>query len=48
VSSCKHIVTLHGISSDSEERRAVEEVVLRVPGVRGVVNQIAVRAASGT
>jgi osmotically-inducible protein OsmY len=48
VSSCKHIVTLHGISSDSEERRAVEEAVLRVPGVRGVVNQIAVRAASGT
>ena len=48
VSSCKSIVTMHGISRDPEERRAVEEAVLRIPGVRGVVNQIAVRAASGT
>ncbi len=48
VSSCKHIVTLHGISREPEERRAVEEAVRRVPGVRGVVNKVAVRAASRT
>ena len=46
VSSCKRIVTLHGISRDPEERRAIEEAVRRVPGVRGVVNKLAVGAAS--
>ena len=45
VSSCKRIVTLHGISRGPEERRAVEEAVRRVPGVRGVVNKLAVKAA---
>jgi osmotically-inducible protein OsmY len=48
VSSCKRIVTLHGISRGPEERRAVEEAVRRVPGVRGVVNKLAGRAASRT
>jgi len=48
VSSCKRIVTLHGISRGPEERRAVEEAVRRVPGVRGVVNKLAVEAASRT
>ena len=48
VSSCKRIVTLHGISRGPEERRAVEEAVRRVPGVRGVVNKLAVEAADWT
>ena len=48
VSSCKRIVTLHGISRGAEELRAVEEAVRRVPGVRGVVNKLAVEAASRT
>ena len=46
VSSCKRIVTLHGISRGPEERRAVEEAVRRVPGVRGVVNKLAVEVVS--
>lgn len=48
VSSCKRIVTLHGISRGPEERRAVGEAVRRVPGVRGVVNKLAVEAADWT
>ena len=40
VSSCKFFVTLHGRAQESEERDAIEEVVRRVPGVRGVVNKI--------
>jgi hypothetical protein len=48
VSSCERIVTLHGISRGPEERRAVEEAVRRVPGVRGVVNKLAVEAADWT
>jgi hypothetical protein len=35
VSSCKRIITLHGISRGPDERRAVEEAVRRVPGVLG-------------
>ena len=46
VSSCKRIVTLHGIPRGPEECRAVEEAIRRVPGVRGVVNKLAVEAAS--
>ena len=42
VSSCKFVVTLHGRARDLEERRAIEEVVRRMPGVRGVVNKIRV------
>ncbi len=42
VSSCKFVVTLHGCTRTPEERRAFEEVVRRVPGVRGVVNKILV------
>ena len=48
VSSCKRIVTLHGISRGPEEGRAVEEAVRRVPGVRGVVKKLAVEAADWT
>ena len=48
VSSCKRIVTLQGISRGPEELRAVEEAVRRVPGVRGVVNKLAVEAADWT
>ena len=46
VSSCKRIVTLHGITRGPGERGAVEEAVRRVPGVRGVLNKLAVDAAS--
>ena len=42
VSSCGHVVTLHGVARGPEERRAVEEAARRVPGVRGVVNKLAV------
>ncbi len=42
VSSCKFVVTLHGRAQGPEERRAIEEVVRRVPGVRGVVNKVGV------
>jgi osmotically-inducible protein OsmY len=48
VSSCKRIVTLHGISRGPDERRAVEEAVRCVPGVLGVVNKLALEAASRT
>jgi len=40
VSSCKFVVTLHGRAQGPEERRAIEEVVRRVPGVRSVVNKM--------
>ena len=40
VSSCKFVVALHGRAQGPEERRAIEEVVRRVPGVRGVVNKM--------
>lgn len=40
VSSCESIVTLHGIVSGPEERRAVEDVVREVAGVREVINEI--------
>jgi osmotically-inducible protein OsmY len=42
VSSCKFIVILHGCTRTPEERRAVEEVVCWMPGVRGVVSKILV------
>ncbi len=42
VSSCKFVVTLHGCARRPEERCAIEEVVRRVPGVRGVVNKMQV------
>ena len=40
ISSCKFVVTLHGCVDTPQERRAFEEVMCRVPGVRGVVNKI--------
>lgn len=42
VSSCKSVVTLHGCVRRPDERRAIEEAVRQVPGVRGVVNKIGV------
>jgi len=45
VSSCKFVVTLHGCAQGPEERDAIEEVVRRVPGVRGVVNKMGVARA---
>ena len=42
VSSCGNVVTLHGVAPGPEERRAVEETVRRVPGVRDVVNKLVV------
>ncbi len=40
VSSCKFVVTLHGCTREPEERRAIEEAVRRVPGVRDVMNKV--------
>jgi osmotically-inducible protein OsmY len=40
VSSCKFVVTLHGCAREPEERRAIEEAVRRVPGVRDVMNKM--------
>ena len=40
VSSCKMIISLHGSVPGAGESRAVEEVVRRVPGVRGVENKL--------
>ena len=42
VSSCKLVVTLHRCVRGTQERRDIEEVVRRVPGVRGVRNKIGV------
>jgi osmotically-inducible protein OsmY len=43
VSSCSFVVTLHGRAGGAEERRAIEEVVRRVPGLPGVVNKLIAR-----
>ncbi len=45
VSSCRFVVTLHGWVQGPEERRDIEEVVRRVPGVWGVINKIRVARA---
>lgn len=45
VSSCRFVVILHGYARGPEERYVVEEVVRRVPGVRGVVNRMVVARA---
>lgn len=42
VSSCKFVVTLHGVVADERERREIEAVVRSVGGVRGVVNKVRV------
>lgn len=47
VSSCKHVVTLHGLARRPEERTAIEEAVSQVPGVRGVLNKLAVGRSGG-
>ncbi len=43
VSSCKLVVTLHGITSSAEEREEIEAAVRTVPGVRDVSNKLGVR-----
>ena len=45
VSSCKLVVTLHGIASSEEEKDEIEGAVRAVPGVRGVSNRL--RVAQG-
>lgn len=42
VSSCKLVVTLHGIMSSVEERGEIEAAVRAVPGVRDVSNKLRV------
>jgi osmotically-inducible protein OsmY len=42
VSSCKLVVTLHGIASNEEEKDEIEALVRAVPGVRGVSNKLRV------
>lgn len=42
VSSCKFIITLHGIVPDSEARIVIETAVRQVPGVRDVVNKLGI------
>ena len=41
-SSRGHVVRLHGVARKPAESRLLEEAVRRVPGVRGVVNKLAV------
>ena len=48
VSSSGSVVTLHGVAPGPEERRAVEEAVRLVTGVRDVVNKLVVIGSSGT
>lgn len=42
VSSCKFVVTLHGVAQDSEARAGIETIVREVPGVQGVDNKLRV------
>ncbi len=42
VSSCKLVVTLHGIANSAVERNEIEDLVRAVPGVRGVSNKLRV------
>ena len=40
VGSCGFVVTLHGVVTHTDNRRAVEKVVWKVPGVVGVENKL--------
>jgi osmotically-inducible protein OsmY len=40
VSSCKLVVTLHGITNSAVERNEIEDLVRAVPGVRDVSNKL--------
>ena len=40
VSSCNHVVTLHGSVRDVGETEGIEAVVRAVPGVRDVTNRL--------
>ena len=42
VSSCKLVVTLHGIANSAEEKDEIEAAVRAVPGVRDVSNKLRV------
>ena len=42
VSSCGHVVTLHGVARNPVESGLLEGAVRRVPGVLDVVNKLAV------
>ncbi len=44
VSSCKSVVTLHGIVRCEGDRRGIESLVCEIAGVRGVENKLRVRA----
>lgn len=46
VSSCGFIVTLHGATAHAEDRRAVERMVGKVPGVLGVESKLKVVSIS--
>ena len=42
ISSCSFVVTLHGAVRSAEEKNGVEAAVRAVPGVKDVVNKLAV------
>ncbi len=46
VSSCKLVVTLHGIASSSKEKDEIEAAVRAVSGVRDVSNKLTVAEGS--
>lgn len=48
VSSCKFVVTLHGIVPSYEVRNCVGDAVGEVSGVRGVINKLRVPEDLGT
>jgi len=43
VSSCKSVVTLHGVVRREEDRRGIESLVREIPSVQGVENKLKVR-----
>ncbi len=47
VSSCKFIVTLHGLAPNPETRRDAENAAKEVSGVRGVINKLRVKQDGG-
>ncbi|MGB3632471.1 MAG: BON domain-containing protein [Rubrobacteraceae bacterium] len=40
VSSCKFVVTLHGVVPNSKIRSGIEGAVRKVPGTQGVINKL--------
>lgn len=43
VSSCGHVVTLHGMVQSKDQGLHLEAVVRRVAGVEGVINKLSAR-----